>query len=256
MCNEKLNLVKLLSGCPKGTKLYSPIIGEAAFLGINIRENYPIRCEFGNKHACISFTSEGLYFSKEEDSNGECMLFPSKECRDWSKFTPFKDGDILANEDGRAFIFRGKFNEDGYPIAHGGVDKCDMFIESEDDKVWSKGPFRRATTKEVENMICKMKEVGYIWDDKQKGLKKDLPIDTMVAVCDSYSSTFYFHSMAVRRYAGNHSCFNNNGGSRSCDTISTTKWRHIIPLDKLIVNKEGIVELNKVTDYGTYNYYA
>lgn len=43
MCNEKLNLVKLLSGCPKGTKLYSPIVGEAAFLGINIRENYPMR---------------------------------------------------------------------------------------------------------------------------------------------------------------------------------------------------------------------
>lgn len=32
--------------------------------------------------------------------------------------------------------------------------------------------------------------------------------------------------------------------------------RHIIPLDKLTVNKEGIVELDKVTDYGTHNYYA
>lgn len=28
------------------------------------------------------------------------------------------------------------------------------------------------------------------------------------------------------------------------------------PLDKLIVDKEGIVELGKATDYGTHNYYA
>lgn len=28
MCDEKLNLAKLLSGCPKGTKLWSPLFGE------------------------------------------------------------------------------------------------------------------------------------------------------------------------------------------------------------------------------------
>lgn len=45
-----------------------------------------------------------------------------------------------------------------------------------------------------------------------------------------------------------------DGGSKS--SSSSTWWRHIIPLDKLTVNKEGIVELDKVTDYGTHNYYA
>ena len=105
-------------------------------------------------------------------------------------------------------------------------------------------------------MMAKMKEAGYIWDADQKVLKKDLPIDTLVVACDSYSSTFYFHSMVVRRYAGNHTCFSNNGGSSSCDNTSTTRWRHIIPLDKLTVNKEGVVELDEVTDYGTGNYYA
>ena len=81
-----------------------------------------------------------------------------------------------------------------------------------------------------------------------------MPVDTLVAVCDTSNSDVYFHSMAIRRYAGEHKCFNNNGGSKS--SSSSTWWRHIIPLDKLIVDKEGIVELCKATDYGTHNYYA
>lgn len=140
-------------------------------------------------------------------------------------------------------------------MAYGGVDTCDNFIPSEDNKAWSSTSFRFATTDEINVLQTKMEEAGYMWDANQKVLKKDLPVDTLVVACDSYSSTFYFHSMAVRRYAGNHRCFDNNGcSSRSCNIL--TEWRHIIPLDKLIVNKEGVVELDKVTDYGTHNYYA
>lgn len=255
MCNEKLDLVKLLGNCPKGTKLYSPITGEVLLEEVDTDYIYPIKCAFGGGEI-ISFTSEGHYYSKDEVSaDGECLLFPSKDNRNWSTFCAYKDGDFLANNDGRAFIFRGKFSEMGNPMAYGGIDPCDEFIECEDNKVWASTPFRKATPEEVTNLMNKMKEAGYMWDANQKVLKKDLPVDTLVVACDSYSSTFYFHSMVVRRYAGNHRCFNNNGGSsRSCNTL--TEWRHIIPLDKLIVNKEGVVELDKVTDYGTCNYNA
>lgn len=252
MCDEKLNLAKLLSSCPKGTKLWSPLFGEVTFEFVEKRN---VGASIVTSDYCGSpcrFSEDGTYYQGYKDA--ECVLFPSKECRDWSKFSIFKEGDFLANEDGRAFIFRGKFTHMGYPMAYGGVDTCDNFIPSEDNKAWSGTSFRFATTDEINVLQTKMEEAGYMWDANQKVLKKDLPVDTLVAVCDTSNSDVYFHSMAIRRYAGEHKCFNNNGGSKS--SSSSTWWRHIIPLDKLTVNKEGIVELDKVTDYGTHNYYA
>ena len=128
MCNENLDLVQLLGNCPKGTKLYSPIAGEVSFIGINKEstDNYPIKCEFGTKNIGILFTSDGHYFSKQE-ADGECVLFPSKNCRDWSKFELFKDGDIVVSYDVRPFILKG--STDGkFPLAYGGVNSRCEFI--------------------------------------------------------------------------------------------------------------------------------
>lgn len=254
MCNEKLNLVQLLGNCPKGTKLYSPIAGEVSFIGINKEstDNYPIKCEFGTKNIGILFTSDGHYFSKQETDDGsECVLFPSKDNRDWSTFCVYKDGDFLANDDGRAFIFRGKFSKSGYPMAYGGVDACDEFIECEDNKVWASTPFRKATPTEVTNMMNKMKEAGYVWDTNKKELKMDLPVDTLVAVGDKYSKNVFIHELIIRRYAGSHRCYYNESGSK-CGSGDTTAWGYIIPLDKLVVNVDGSINLENVINYGTY----
>ena len=80
--NENLNLVEILKGCPSGVKLYSPLYGDITFDNIYLNLKYPIR----TKEAC--FTSDGRYIS---DFNGECMLFPAKDQRDWSKFERFWD---------------------------------------------------------------------------------------------------------------------------------------------------------------------
>ena len=79
--NEKLNLAEILKDCPKGTKLYSPIFGEVEFDKIDIHSDHPIRvlCKYGN----YSFSKDGRIFSSQD---GECMLFKSKDQRDWSKF--------------------------------------------------------------------------------------------------------------------------------------------------------------------------
>lgn len=252
MCNENLDLVKLLGNCPKGTMLYSPIAGKVSFLGINTRDDYPVKCQFGTRKEGISFTSEGYYFSENMDARGECLLFPSKDNRDWSTFCVYEDGDFLANEDGRAFIFRGKFSKSGYPMAYGGVDACDEFIECEDNKVWASTPFRKATPEEVTNLMNKMKEAGYVWDTNKKELKIDLPIDTLVAACDKYSKDVYIHELIIRRYAGNHRCYPNESGSK-CGSGNTTAWGYIIPLDKLVVNVDGTLNLENVINYGTYS---
>ena len=79
--NDNLNLVEILKDCPEGTKLYSPVFGEVEFESINdIIGPIVVTTNTGNAEC---FTADGKMFTRY---NGECVLFPSKEQRDWSKF--------------------------------------------------------------------------------------------------------------------------------------------------------------------------
>lgn len=79
-----MDIVEKLKDCPKGTVLYSPLLGEVAFKCIGGEEDYPIQVESKNGYNTYEFTSEGKYFISHPD--GECILFPSKDNRDWSTF--------------------------------------------------------------------------------------------------------------------------------------------------------------------------
>ena len=81
--NENIDLTKILKNCPVGTKLYSPIYGEIYFEEMRNNGKYPIITITKSIYAA-TFTKEGFYYA---DEDGECILFPSKEQRDWSKFT-------------------------------------------------------------------------------------------------------------------------------------------------------------------------
>lgn len=82
--NEDLNLVEILKDCPEGTKLYSPLFGDVKFIQCNPRSTYPILVK--NKNGGINgVTSQGRAYA---NFDGECVLFPSKDQRDWSKFKP------------------------------------------------------------------------------------------------------------------------------------------------------------------------
>lgn len=89
--NENLDLTIILKGCPNGTKLYSTIHGEVIFRGI-YPDNYPIATTIYDKNEnsveCVYFTKDGRVMCRYD---GECILFPSKEQRDWSKFERFWD---------------------------------------------------------------------------------------------------------------------------------------------------------------------
>ena len=84
--NENLNLVEILKDCPRGTKLYSTVFGEVEFEKVRNNTISPI-------DVCIDgisvdgFTADGKIFG---EFDGECVLFPSKDQRDWSKFKPKK----------------------------------------------------------------------------------------------------------------------------------------------------------------------
>ena len=80
--NENIDLTQILKDCPKGWKFYSNVLGEVEFICID-SDIYKIKVEAANGEI-NSFTSKGMY---RWEFNGECNLFPSKDQRDWSKFT-------------------------------------------------------------------------------------------------------------------------------------------------------------------------
>ena len=82
--NENLNLVEILKDCPKGTKLYSTVFGEVKLCNAKYNNTYSI-CVKDNMGNTRWLTLNGKFIEKFD---GECVLFPSKDQRDWSKFKP------------------------------------------------------------------------------------------------------------------------------------------------------------------------
>lgn len=78
-----MNIAKILKDAPKGTKLYSSIYGYVELLGIDDLE-YPIRAKTCNNGLIVSFAKDGKCNIDYPDA--ECVLFPSKENRDWNTF--------------------------------------------------------------------------------------------------------------------------------------------------------------------------
>lgn len=79
-----MNIAEILKNCPKGLKLYSSIPGEVELVCVNeYSDRYPIYCKAKNGKD-VTFTSDGRILFEYPDA--ECVLFPSKDQRDWSKF--------------------------------------------------------------------------------------------------------------------------------------------------------------------------
>lgn len=94
----ELNIVEILKGKPKGTKLYSPLFGDVYLLSA---ENNAINVKY-RKEGLAIFFGNGKYYNYSES---EPLLFPSKEMNDWSKLT-WKKGDVLSNSCGFQCIFK------------------------------------------------------------------------------------------------------------------------------------------------------
>lgn len=77
-----MNIAEILKNCPNGTKLYSPIYGELSLVGVRLGAIYPICCRVVNSENAVGFAEDG----KNNITDAEPTLFPSKTQRDWSKF--------------------------------------------------------------------------------------------------------------------------------------------------------------------------
>ena len=110
---EKINVAEILKGKPQGTKLYSILSDGDCFLN-EVSED-SIYIDIDNRKRFWCFT---VYGSTHSFPNGCVLLFPSREMRDWEKFS-WKKGDVLVSEDGSVHIIFEKFTDDTYTIFAG-----------------------------------------------------------------------------------------------------------------------------------------
>lgn len=91
-----MNIAKILECCPNGTELYSPVYGKVTLEEIINNGQYPIKVITDDGYIRF-YTKEGKLFDNRPD--GECVLFPSKEQRDWNKFNINQPEIVLPSRD-------------------------------------------------------------------------------------------------------------------------------------------------------------
>lgn len=173
---NKINIAEILKDCPKGTKLYSPLCGKCYFDCLNMGT---IICKKQNTQE-ITFTSEG-YYMLPIFNDCECVLFPSKENRDWSKFQrPFKDGDILTYTGNytTTFIYRNKENEPNYStsfyVGCNDAPTHNFLIYNKYTLIALNGncDVHLATKEEKQKLFQAIKANGYKWNEETKTLEE------------------------------------------------------------------------------------
>lgn len=106
----KINIAAILKDKPQGTKLYSSACGKCNLVSVDDKS---FKISFYNSKFGFMNGGDGYLdkFGKLYD-DGECVVFPSKEMRDWSKFA-WKKGDVLMADLDNICIFD-KWNNDEY----------------------------------------------------------------------------------------------------------------------------------------------
>lgn len=107
----KINIAEILKDKPQGTKLYSSACGKCE---LKEADDKSFKVSFYSSKFGFMNGGEGT-FDKNGNlyDDGECVIFPSKEMRDWSKFA-WKKGDILVHTDGTVHIIFEGFEDDTY----------------------------------------------------------------------------------------------------------------------------------------------
>lgn len=100
---EKINILEILRDKPKGTKLYSSACGKCKLEEVDDKS---FKISFYNSKFGFMNGGEG-YLDKNGKlyDDGECVVFPSKEMRDWEKLS-WKKGDVLISDCGFMCIFK------------------------------------------------------------------------------------------------------------------------------------------------------
>lgn len=109
----KINIVEILKDKPLGTKLYSSACGKCE---LKEAEDKSFKVSFYSSKFGFMNGGEGIFDKNGKlYDDGECVVFPSKEMRDWHKFA-WKKGDVLISNDGKKEVFFNGFTDDTYAL--------------------------------------------------------------------------------------------------------------------------------------------
>lgn len=107
----KINIAEILKDKPQGTKLYSRICGAVELKKIiDVRKKKSIVVKELNSNNQHRFWHNGNFFRA-----GQCVLQPSENMADWSKFL-WKKGDVLQNNDYNTQVIFDRFTSDTYEM--------------------------------------------------------------------------------------------------------------------------------------------
>lgn len=159
-----MNIAEILKYCPKGTKLYSLVDGEVTLKKVTDIGACPILVEVEDGTHKY-YTRYGLHFTSR--SGGECVLFPSKEQRDWNKFRiPVKRGDVMMLTDGTCpFIATGELYNDISPKCICGIDLADNIRTGfNEEGGWASDFYIPASEEAKKKLFDKIVKAGYRWN--------------------------------------------------------------------------------------------
>lgn len=259
---EKINIGELLKDCPKGTKLYSPIFGEVELEKV-IYTSIVVKNSSG---MFVDFYVDGKYHS-----TGECMLFPSKENRDWTKFSPFKEGDVLYIDcnDGEDTYEQHQYIFILKQISEGKIDSycyVNGTNESKFEVCWlanmddiKYGP-RFTTLEEKEKFFEVIRDNGYYWNAEKKTLEKliepKFKVGDKIVNRNSISTSWIVSSVSSEYYGLKLSNGNENIGVLPVSEQDSWVLVPIIPIfnveDKIRRKGDSVLFTIKAVDYNHY----
>lgn len=149
---KEINITEILKDKPQGTKLYSSACGKCT---LEEADDKSFKISFYNSKFGFMNGGEG-YLDKNGKlyDDGECVVFPSKEMRDWSKFA-WKKGDVLVSKDNVHIIFE-KFEDDAYTRFKGKHylwKECDEEDYSKEETKMLTSVFEKANDNEDQSYI-------------------------------------------------------------------------------------------------------
>ena len=191
------NLVSILKHCPEGTKLYSPIYGEVTFTAISGRNKILGKAtKWDAEIVTVAFTRLGRLSG--EFSNSECVLFPSKDQRDWDKFRiPTKKGDVIMFNGQVPCLVTGDYSQDKKDWVCGLLEDGDFCTNIIHPSEWCPCFYTFATKEVKDKLFEAMDKAGYTWDGETLKKKPQFKPFDKVLVRDSESDkwrcAFYSH---------------------------------------------------------------
>lgn len=152
------NIVKILENAPFGIRLYSPICGECTLE--EVYDNYISVNNLSNEE--VVFNNNGTY-----NSNGECLLWPSKERLSWAGWQT-----VLMRQDEclGTIVMSGTNSE--YIITHDGFVLCENVNKCLDFACAPSIDIHFADIEESEKAMELLECNGYKWCEETETLEK------------------------------------------------------------------------------------